>query len=87
MDNNLIKFAAIDFVDDNNVKGYLYWYICEFDDVVEGDRVIAPLGRHNKLQEAVVRKIRYEEEYNAPYPVHSIKYIKKVLKDAEAGNV
>lgn len=82
-----MKFVAIDFIDDDNVKGYLYWYICEFEDVAEGDRVVAPLGRHNKLQEAVVRRIRYAEEYNAPYPVHSIKYIMEVLKGAEADNV
>ena len=87
MDKNLLRFVAVDFVDDENVSGYTYWYVCEFDNIAEGDTVVAPLGRHNNLQKGIVRKIQYSDELNAPFPVHSVKYIKQVLKGTEARNV
>lgn len=81
MENEKYCFTAVDFVDDPNVAGYGYWYICEFADVKVGDKVIAPLGRHNNLQEGIICKIIFEDEFNAPYPMHSIKYIRKVVKN------
>ena len=80
-------FTAVEFVDDENVRGYFYWYLCGIDGVEEGDKVVAPLGRHNNLQEGVVRKIKFSDEDNAPYPMHSIKSIKKVIKDKRNKNV
>ena len=79
-------FTAVEFVDDENVKGYYYWYLCEIDGVKVGDEVIAPLGRHNNLQQGVVRKVIFETEDNPPFPLHSIKYIRKVV-NTENGNV
>lgn len=76
-------FTAVEFVDDVNVIGYYYWYLCEFTSVAAGDKVIAPLGRHNNLQEGIVRQVRFADEDNSPYPLHSIKRIKKVLKREE----
>lgn len=73
-------FTQVEFVDDPNVVGYGYWYLCEIPGVMVGDKVIAPLGRHNNLQEGIVRKVIFEDEFNAPYPLHSIKYIRKVNK-------
>jgi len=81
--NNLLCFTAVEFPDDPNVKGYNFWYLCLFDGAEEGDRVIAPLGRHDRLQEGVIRIVRYAEEGNAPYPMHSIKKIRS-LKKAES---
>lgn len=80
-------FTAIEFVDDDNVRGYFYWYLCKFEDVAVDDKVIAPLGRHNNLQEGVVRQVKFTDEENAPYPLHSIKYITKVLKNERNKNV
>ena len=80
MESEKICFVTVDFVDDPNVAGYGYWYVCEIEGVAVGDKVIAPLGRHNNLQEGIVRKIIFEDEFNAPYPMHSIKYIRKVVK-------
>ena len=80
MENEKLCFTTVEFVDDPNVAGYGYWYVCEIAGVEVGDRVIAPLGRHNNLQEGVVRKVIFEYEYNAPYPMYGIKYIKKVIK-------
>ena len=74
-------FAAVEFVDDPNVVGYYYWYLCEIPDVKVNDKVIAPLGRHNKLQEGIVRKVIFEDEFNAPFPLHSIKYIRKIVRE------
>ena len=80
MENEKLCFVTVDFVDDPNVAGYGYWYICEIDGVAVDDKVIAPLGSHNNLQEGIVRKVIFEDELNAPYTTHSIKYIRKVIK-------
>ena len=73
-------------MDDENVSGYCYWYVCEIEGFKVGDEVIAPLGRHNNLQKGLVRYIEFETENNSPFPMHSIKYIRKVIKP-ENGNV
>ncbi len=78
--NELMCFTHIEFADDPNVVGRLYWYSCPFEDVEEGDEVIAPLGRHNNLQKGVVREVLRTESYNAPFPLYMIKYVKEVLK-------
>jgi len=62
-------FVAVEFINDPNVVGYLYWYLCPYKEVREGDRVTAPLGRHNREQEGVVRKVLFTEEQNAPFPM------------------
>ncbi|MDE7439051.1 MAG: hypothetical protein K2N23_00870 [Clostridia bacterium] len=80
MENEKKCFVAVDFVDDPNVAGYGYWYICEIAGVTVGDKVIAPLGKHNNLQEGIVRRIMFEIEENSPYPMYGIKYIRKVIK-------
>ena len=71
--DELICFAAVEFVDDENVVGIKYWYACPFTYVKAGDEVIAPLGRHNRLQKGVVREVRFAEPYNAPFPMYLIK--------------
>ena len=84
--NEKMCFVTVEFVDDENVKGYYFWYVCEIIGVEVGDKVIAPLGRHNNVQEGIVRQDLFTEDYNAPYPLHSIKYIRKVIKNG-CGNV
>ena len=74
-------FVSVEFVYDPNVVGLTYWYLCDFKGAKVGDWVVAPLGRHNNLQEGVIRKVRFCTEYDAPFPVHSIKYIKELKKD------
>lgn len=73
-------FVAVEFVDDANVKGYTYWYLCPHDGVSEGDKVSAPLGRHNRLQEGIVRRVTYADEYSAPYPLYLIKSVVKIIR-------
>lgn len=80
--NEKLCFVAVEFPEDPNVKGYNFWYVCGFDGAQEGDAVLAPLGRHDRLQWGVVRLVRYATEDNAPFPMHSIKRIKS-LKKAE----
>ena len=45
--------------------------------------MIAPLGRHNRLQKGVVREVRFAEPYNAPFPMYLIKYVKEVVTTKE----
>ena len=82
--NKLMCFTAVEFPDDPNVVGIKYWYACTYEDVKVGDGVIAPLGRHNNLQKGIVREVRFEYEYNAPYPVYLIKYVKEVVRPARS---
>ena len=81
---SLLCFVAVDFTDDPNVAGYPFWYYCEFREASIGDSVIAPLGRHNRLQKGVVRKVIFTEETSSPYPFDRIKKIKELIsKDPE----
>lgn len=73
-------FVAVEFPEDPNVAGLKYWYLCPFDGAVVGRGVVAPLGRHNRLQNGVVREVRFAAEHEAPYPLHSIKRIAKIVK-------
>lgn len=75
-----LLFVAVEFEDDPNVKGYYYWYWCQFDDARAGDLVVAPLGRHNNLQQGIVRKTLRADEENSPFPFAFIKKIKKLIK-------
>lgn len=74
-DKDKICFVAVEFQDDPNVAGNYYWYLCDYRDVCEGQTVIAPLGRHNRLQKGTVRKTLFTDEYHAPYPLALIKKI------------
>lgn len=75
-----LTFVSVEFVDDPNVAGMTYWYLCGFKDVCEGDLATAPLGRHNNLQTGVVRKVLTGDEYSAPFPLYLIKSIKNITK-------
>lgn len=78
--DELMCFVRVEFPGDPNVAGMLYWYLCTVGGAEVGDRVVAPLGRHNRTQEGVIREIRYERDYNAPFPLYLIKYIERILK-------
>ncbi len=73
-------FVAVEFVDDPNVVGRTYWYLCDFPEVSTGDIVTAPLGRHNNLQQGVVRKTTRATEFDSPFPFYLIKRIKSYKK-------
>ena len=81
MYDQIMCFVAVEFVDDPNVVGLNYWYLCHIDGVEEGDSVIAPLGRHNNLQQGIVRRVLVTKGYNAPFPLDLIKSIKKVVSN------
>jgi hypothetical protein len=78
--DELICFVRVEFPDDPNVANLKYWYTCPFTQVTVGDAVLAPLGRHNHLQQGVVREVRFDEEYNSPFPLYLIKTINKLIK-------
>lgn len=76
-------FVAVEFVGDPNVAGLTYWYLCDFRQAGSGDKVVAPLGRHNNLQEGVVRKKIFADEKHSPYPYDRIKKIKELKKEGD----
>lgn len=76
-------FVSVEFVDDPNVVGLTYWYLCDFIGAEAGDKVVAPLGRHNNLQEGVVRKKIFADEAHSPYPFDRIKRIRELKKEGD----
>ncbi|MCD8372840.1 MAG: hypothetical protein LUD27_06030 [Clostridia bacterium] len=79
--NKLTCFTAVEFPDDPNVAGICYWYACPFEDAEVGDNVIAPLGRHNNTQKGVIREVRWTDEFDAPFPMYMIKYVRQLIKE------
>ncbi|MGN1060688.1 MAG: hypothetical protein ACI4QN_03050 [Candidatus Coproplasma sp.] len=78
-------FVALEYPEDINVAGRLFWYGCRDASIAVGDSVFAPLGRHNRLQKAVVRKTIWATEEDAPYPLHIIKYVKCRVQEDNKG--
>lgn len=85
--NELACFVAVEFVDDPNVRGLTYWYLCDFNGAAENDFAVAPLGKHNNLQRGVIRRVLYAKAEDAPYPLNYIKSIRKLIKPKEDNNV
>ena len=79
-------FAALEFPNDINVAGRLFWYGCRDQSIAEGDWVLAPLGRHNRLQKAIVQKTLWATEEEAPFPIHIIKYVKCRINENNGQN-
>ena len=77
-------FVWVNFPNDPKVFDRKYWYLCPFDGASPGDRVIAPLGRHNRTQEGVICEVRITEDYNAPFPLYLIKTIRRLIKDGRS---
>lgn len=70
-------FAALRFSEDINISERIYWYLCEFP-VQTGDRVIAPVGFHDRLQAAIVERTLVTDKENAPYDIRLIKSVAAV---------
>lgn len=73
-------FAALRFTEDINLCGRVYWYVAPFP-VKAGDRVLAPVGPHDRLQCARVEFLAPEGE--EPYPAALSKEIASMLGDRE----
>ena len=67
-------FAALRFTADSNLSDRVYWYLTEFA-LSQGERVLAPVGVHDRLQEARVEKTLSAEERDAPYDLRLIKKV------------
>ncbi len=67
-------FVALEFVDDPNIAGRLYWYLCDIPAAL-GGRFLAPVGRHDRLQVGTVRRIMQADDDYAPYPISTIKKV------------
>lgn len=77
------RFAALRFVEDENVCDRVYWYLTDFV-VQAGQRVLAPLGAHDRLQAATVERTLDCGEENAPY---DIRLVKKIIAPAGARRI
>ncbi len=75
-------FAALRFTEDENLSGRIYWYIAPFP-VKDGERVLAPVGPHDKLQCARVERTDHFREEEAPYPPILCKHILARLGERE----
>ncbi len=82
-------FAALRFTADENLAGRVYWYLTELP-LSLGERVLAPVGAHDRLQAARVERLLSAEEKDAPYDIRLIKRVtaklgarKLVFGDAE----
>lgn len=83
--NDMMFFAAVEFADDPNVAGRSYWYLCPYEDAECGDEVLAPLGRHSRLQLGTIKKLCRARDFEAPYPVYLIKSIKYIVRKWQGG--
>ena len=61
-----MRFAALRFTEDENIRDRVYWYRCAFRNK-GGERVLAPVGSHDRLQCARVERVLFAEEGDAPY--------------------
>jgi hypothetical protein len=65
-------YAAIRFLDDENLVDRVYWYRSDFSLAV-GELVLAPVGIHDRLQLARVERTIWAEEREAPYDIRLVK--------------
>lgn len=70
----MVTFAALRFAEDGNLADRTYWYRSDLPLSV-GERVLAPVGVHDRLQRAVVEHVLDAEEGNAPYDMRFIKRV------------
>ena len=63
-------YVALRFADDGNLSERLYWYECPFP-IREGERALAPVGVHDRLQCGIVERVRRGGE--PPYDVRLLK--------------
>lgn len=62
----MVTYAALRFTEDENIADRVYWYRCGFA-VQAGERVLAPVGSHDRLQCARVERVLEAKEADAPY--------------------
>lgn len=77
----LLYFVAIEFVDDPNVVGNVYWYHCDDKTAAVGDRIVAPLGRHNREQIGIIRTVLFATREKSPFPFIYIKKSGNVIRE------
>ena len=70
----MVTFAALRFAEDGNLSDRTYWYRCDFA-LSPGERVLAPVGMHDRLQRAVVERVLEAGAENAPYDLRLIKSV------------
>lgn len=74
MEHDTYLFAALRFTEDVNICDRVYWYLADFL-VQAGERVLAPVGPHDRLQCARVERVAVCSSADAPYDVALCKHI------------
>lgn len=67
-------FYALRFTEDENLRDRVYWYLSERE-YREGERVLAPVGPHDRLQCARIERIFCAAAGEEPYDPRLAKYI------------
>ena len=78
----LYEFAALRFIEDENISDRVYWYLTAFP-LVAGEQVLAPVGAHSRLQCARVERTMRALAENAPYDLRLIKSVVAKYGDRE----
>lgn len=69
-----LLFAALSFTEDENLAGRTYWYLSDFP-LRPAERVLAPVGPHDRLQAGRVVRMLEGSGEDAPYDLSLIKKI------------
>ena len=72
-DNTELLYAKVE------VEGAPSWYISPFSEIKEGDRVLVPYGRTERITEGKVLRTERVNRQTAPYPVNRTREILQVL--------
>ncbi len=67
-------FALLRFAEDPNISDRGYWYLTDLP-LQAGERVLAPVGVHDRLQCAVVERTLSAAEEDAPYDLRTVKRV------------
>lgn len=68
------QFVSLRFDADPNINDKSYWYVSEIC-LKPGDKVLAPIGIHDKLQAATVEEVVLREPEEAPYDIRLVKCV------------
>ena len=61
------------------IEGVPYWYVSPFPALKEGDRVLVPFGKGDRLTGGTVLKTELCTRQTAPYPLNRVREIAEVL--------
>ncbi len=79
MNAKTYSFAALRFIEDENIFDRVYWYLSPFA-LSLGQTVFAPVGPHDRIELARVERVETAAAQNAPYDMKLMKKIEAVTE-------